>query len=88
MDLPTLMAVCQAYRNMGDAVIDQLKDVVADDSEESLSRQNGNALRRAASWLQDVENIVYGPAAEQAHDLRERINAWVNDQPEPPRREV
>lgn len=79
MELFEVLELCASYRALGDAVIEQLLAVVEDDSEETLSRQNGNALIRAADWL-DKFAATRGAgeaAADEARDLSTHLHRWV-----------
>lgn len=78
MELLTLIEVCQAYRDLGDAVAEQLKDVAEDPTEETFCEQNSNALRIAderflylvrqrASWENDHD------LAQEAEELSDLI---------------
>jgi hypothetical protein len=53
------MDICHEYRNLGDAIAEQIERVIDDPSEETICEQNLNALRIAEKqFLSTVEHYA------------------------------
>lgn len=69
MTLTTLLRLCKAYRDLGDAVAEQ---VIAIDNGDSAANQNANALRLAdEQFMSEVTRLAQNDA-----DLLSEVQDW------------
>lgn len=75
MDLRTLISLCSRFEQLGSAVADQAAAVVVDD--ESLDRQNANALGKFAGFLRAVQREADGELAAEAGEMASELTTYV-----------
>lgn len=69
MTLDTLLLLCRRYRDLGDAVSDQLHAVAVNG--ESVEQQNPNAMRLALKFLDSCDRL----GVDDALEVRDEIEA-------------
>lgn len=55
MTLDDFVSLCRGYANLGDAVTDQINDVLAG----QMADCNANALRLIRDWLRKLERVAW-----------------------------
>jgi hypothetical protein len=75
MTLQTFVRLCRAYRDLGDAVAEQLDDVL----DGRMDDLNANALRLLHDWLRTVERVAWdddelgGEVTQAVEDIEKAI---------------